>query len=79
MEILWRLYKTIKYKKEGVNMTEKNLSHIIHKITSARFLIVLILTIILSVMAVRGQISSEVFVSIYSPIVVFYFSTKERK
>ena len=59
-------------------MKEKNLSRVISKLTSARFLIVLILTIILSIMAIRGQISAEVFVSIYSPVIAFYFN-KERK
>ena len=60
-------------------MKEKNLSRVINKITSARFLIVLILTIILSVMAIKGQVSAEVFIAIYSPIIAFYFSAKERK
>ena len=55
----------------------KNLTRIINKFTSARFLVVLILTIILSVMAIRGQIGAEVFISIYSPIIAFYF-TKNR-
>ena len=60
-------------------MKEKNLTRIINKITSARFLIVLILTIILSVMAIRGQISAEVFVGIYGPVIAFYFSKNRNE
>ena len=53
------------------------MKRVVQKLTSARFLIVLMLTIILSVMAIRGQVSAEVFVAIYSPIIAFYF-TKNR-
>ena len=56
----------------------KNLTRIINKLTSARFLVVVILTIILSVMAIRGQIGAEVFIAVYSPIIAYYFS-KDRK
>ena len=54
------------------------LKRIVNKFTSARSLIVLILTIILSIMAIREQVTAEVFIAIYSPIIAFYF-TKERK
>ena len=54
------------------------MKRVVQKLTSARFLIVLMLTIILSVMAVRGQVSAEVFVAIYSPIIAFYFTRRDR-
>ena len=52
------------------------LNRLVQKLTSARFLIVLILTIVFAIITIGGNITSE-FLTIYTMVVSFYF-TKSR-
>lgn len=53
------------------------MERILKKITSARWLIATILTVVFSVLAIRNTLSTE-FITIYTMVIAFYFS-KERK
>ncbi|MGL4107268.1 hypothetical protein [Clostridium sp. LP20] len=50
---------------------------LIRKLTSARFLMSIILTVVLSYMAIRGTITGEQFVPLVTMVIAFYF-TKEK-
>ena len=55
-----------------------NINRLITKVTSARWLIVVLLTLALCYLTFTGQIGAEVFIAVYSPIIAYYFS-KDRK
>jgi len=48
------------------------------KLTSARFLSTLILTITFSILAVRGTVPADKFIDIYTIIILFYFLKKRN-
>ena len=52
---------------------------IINKITSARFIISILVTVVLCVLALRGTINGESFLTIATAIITYYFTTKDRK
>lgn len=52
------------------------MERILSKITSARWLIAVIMTIVFAVLAFTNRLSTE-FITIYTMVVAFYFS-KER-
>lgn len=53
------------------------LQRIVQKLTSARFVIALLLSITFCILALNGKLSTE-FTTIYTAVTVFYF-TRERK
>ncbi|WP_252217730.1 hypothetical protein [Clostridium sp. VAP41] len=53
------------------------MERVLTKITSARWLIAVIMTIVFAVLAIRNTITTE-FITIYTMVIAFYFS-KDRK
>ncbi|NFO10910.1 hypothetical protein FDB29_07265 [Clostridium botulinum] len=53
------------------------MDRLLNKITSARWLIAVIMTIVFAVLAFTNRLSTE-FITIYTMIIAFYFS-KDRK
>ncbi|HDK7215245.1 TPA: hypothetical protein PTV45_000606 [Clostridium botulinum] len=53
------------------------MDRILKKITSARWLIAVIMTIVFAVLAIKNTLNTE-FITIYTMVVAFYFS-KDRK
>lgn len=53
------------------------MDRILRKITSARWIIAVVMTIVFSIMAVRNTLNTE-FITIYTMVIAFYFS-KDRK
>lgn len=53
------------------------LTRIINKVTSARWLIAVIMTIVFAVLAFTNRLSTD-FITIYTMIIAFYFS-KDRE
>ncbi|MHB8033088.1 hypothetical protein [Clostridium botulinum] len=49
----------------------------LRKITSARWLISVIMTIVFAILAIRNTLNTE-FITIYTMVIAFYFS-KDRK
>ncbi|NFD71339.1 hypothetical protein FDE76_15665 [Clostridium botulinum] len=54
-----------------------NMDRLLNKITSARWLIAVIMTIVFAVLAFTNRLSTE-FITIYTMVIAFYFS-KDRK
>ena len=54
-----------------------NLTRFITKITSARFLIVVILTVVFAICTIRQILTTE-FLTIYTMIITYYF-TRDRE
>lgn len=52
------------------------IDRIVTKVTSARFLIAVILTIVFAILACTGRLSTE-FLSVYTLVIAFYYN-KER-
>ena len=55
----------------------KILERIVQKLTSARFVIALLLSITFAVLALQGKLTTE-FTTIYTAVTVFYF-TRDRE
>lgn len=55
----------------------KILERIVNKLTSARFVIALLLSITFAVLALQGKLTTE-FTTIYTAVTVFYF-TRDRE
>ena len=55
----------------------KILERIVQKLTSARYVIALLLSITFAVLALRGNLTTE-FTTIYTAVTVFYF-TRDRE
>ena len=55
----------------------KILERIVNKLTSARFVIALLLSITFAILALRGNLTTE-FTTIYTAVTVFYF-TRDRE
>ncbi|HCL4559263.1 hypothetical protein AL713_16075 [Clostridium botulinum] len=53
------------------------MDRILKKITSARWLIAVMMTIVFAILAIRNMLNTE-FITIYTMIIAFYFS-KDRK
>ncbi|NFM25190.1 hypothetical protein FDB84_12265 [Clostridium sporogenes] len=53
------------------------MDRILKKITSARWLIAIIMTIVFAILAIKNTLNAE-FITIYTMVVAFYFS-KDRK
>ena len=53
------------------------MERILRKITSARWLIAVIMTIVFAILSITNKLSTE-FITIYTMIIAFYFS-KDRK
>ncbi|WP_144311748.1 hypothetical protein [Clostridium botulinum] len=53
------------------------MDRLLNKITSARWLIAVIMTIVFAVLAITNTITTE-FITIYTMVIAFYFS-KDRK
>ncbi|MBO0575087.1 hypothetical protein EXQ42_09420 [Clostridium botulinum] len=53
------------------------MDRILKKITSARWLIAIIMTIVFAILAIKNTLNTE-FITIYTMVVAFYFS-KDRK
>ncbi|NFH81756.1 hypothetical protein FDA09_16715 [Clostridium botulinum] len=54
-----------------------SMDRLLNKITSARWLIAVIMTMVFAVLAIRNTITTE-FITIYTMVIAFYFS-KDRK
>ena len=52
---------------------------IINKITSARFIISILVTVVLCILALKGNVNGESFLTIATAIITYYFTTKDRK
>ena len=55
----------------------KILERIVRKLTSARFVVALLLSITFCILALNGKLSTE-FTTIYTAVTVFYF-TRDRE
>ncbi|NFO72183.1 hypothetical protein FDC51_18915 [Clostridium botulinum] len=53
------------------------MDRVLKKITSARWLIAVIMTIVFAILAIRNTLNTE-FITIYTMVIAFYFS-KDRK
>ncbi|KEH93067.1 membrane protein [Clostridium botulinum C/D str. BKT12695] len=53
------------------------MERILNKITSARWLIAVIMTLVFAILAIKNNLSTE-FITIYTMVIAFYFS-KDRK
>ncbi len=53
------------------------MDRLLNKITSARWLIAVIMTVVFAVLAIKNTITTE-FITIYTMVIAFYFS-KDRK
>ena len=53
------------------------LTRIINKVTSSRWLIAVIMTIVFAVLAITNRLSTD-FITIYTMVIAFYFS-KDRE
>ncbi|AWZ50042.1 hypothetical protein C3495_14460 (plasmid) [Clostridiaceae bacterium 14S0207] len=53
------------------------MERILRKITSARWLIAVIMTIVFAILSIMNKLTTE-FITIYTMIIAFYFS-KDRK
>ncbi|EQC1537561.1 hypothetical protein [Clostridium botulinum] len=53
------------------------MDRVLNKITSARWLIAVIMTIVFAILAIKNTLNTE-FITIYTMVVAFYFS-KDRK
>lgn len=51
----------------------------IDKLLTVKSLVTLILTVVFSVLALRGTVSGEQFLTIFSVIIAFYFGTQAGK
>lgn len=54
------------------------LTRIINKITSARWLIAVIMTIVFAVLSITNRLSTD-FITIYTMVLAFYFSKDRDK
>lgn len=52
---------------------------IVKKLTSARFLMAIIFTLVISYMAITGTITGEQFVPLATMVVTFYFSRDKEQ
>lgn len=57
----------------------KELGHRICNLLTIKSIVTLILTVCFFILAMRGTISAEVFISVYSVIIGFYFGTQRTK
>lgn len=57
----------------------KEFGHRFCNLLTIKSIVTLILTICFFILAMRGTISAEVFISVYSVIIGFYFGTQKRK
>ncbi|NFH88621.1 hypothetical protein FDA33_00035 [Clostridium botulinum] len=55
-----------------------NMDRLLNKITSARWLIAVIMTIVFAVLAFTNRLSTE-FITIYTMVIAFYFSKEREK
>ncbi|NFR78578.1 hypothetical protein FDE74_01285 [Clostridium botulinum] len=55
-----------------------NMDRLLNKITSARWLIAVIMTIVFAVLAFTNRLSTE-FITIYTMVIAFYFSKDREK
>ncbi|MBN3405748.1 hypothetical protein CF088_10700 [Clostridium botulinum] len=53
------------------------MDRVLRKVTSARWLIAVIMTIVFAILAIKNTLNTE-FITIYTMVVAFYFS-KDRK
>ncbi|NFL87342.1 hypothetical protein FDB24_10440 [Clostridium botulinum] len=53
------------------------MDRLLNKITSARWLIAVIMTVVFAVLAIKNTITTD-FITIYTMVIAFYFS-KDRK
>ncbi|WP_142413046.1 hypothetical protein [Hathewaya massiliensis] len=53
------------------------MERILSKITSARWLIAVIMTMVFAILAIKNTLNTE-FITIYTMVIAFYFS-KDRK
>lgn len=58
-------------------MKEKIITRIVQKLTSARFLLTLIVGITFSIYALQGNLSSAEVITVFTSVTAFYF-TKDR-
>lgn len=49
------------------------------KLASVKSIVTIILTVVFSVLALRGDISPEQFVMIFTTVIAFYFGTQSEK
>ncbi|MBY7009573.1 MULTISPECIES: hypothetical protein [unclassified Clostridium] len=54
------------------------MDRLLNKITSARWLISVIMTIVFAVLAFTNRLSTE-FITIYTMVIAFYFSKEREK
>jgi len=53
------------------------MDRVLRKVTSARWLIAVIMTIVFAILAIKNTLNTE-FITIYTMVIAFYFS-KDRK
>ena len=61
--------------KKGVYIMKERLS----KLLTVKSLVTLILTVVFAFLAVRGKISSNEFITIFTVVIGFYFGTQYEK
>lgn len=49
------------------------------KLASVKSIVTIILTVVFSILALRGDISPEQFVMIFTTVIAFYFGTQAEK
>lgn len=49
------------------------------KLASVKSIVTIILTVVFSVLALRGDITAEQFVMIFTTVIAFYFGTQTEK
>lgn len=61
-----------------MTLKEYVVSHIVNLFFKIASVVTLILTIVFSILALRGSISPEQFMTVFSVIIGFYFGTKQK-
>lgn len=49
------------------------------KLFSVKSIVTIILTVVFAVLAIRGDVSSDQFITIFSVVVAFYFGTQTQR
>lgn len=57
----------------------KSLKSIIDKLLTVKSLVTLVLTAVFSVLSLRGDISGEQFLMIFTTVIAFYFGVQSEK
>lgn len=61
-----------------MTLKEYVVSHIVNLFFKIASVVTLILTVVFSILAIRGSISPEQFMTVFSVVIGFYFGTKQK-